>query len=300
MPDLSQILGRPFAATLRKPVASRADALTTFLAAMHSAGIRPLHCIVGRLVDGELVRFRAEGDKPGRANGWARFSSEPVPHGSFGSWRLGIRKSWNATDVRILSDRERRATECSIRLARAHSAAEKQRRESEVAVAASRRWLDAAPANPDHGYLLAKNMADEGLRQEGDFLIAPMRDVAGDIWNLQRVGADGRKLFLKGGRVKDLFWMPLEPKQSICIGEGVATMAAVRAATSLPVAAAMSAENLLGVAGAIHARWPAVEIIICADDDAGSEANKGMEAALEAANAVGARLAIPPRRSQDV
>jgi putative DNA primase/helicase len=296
MADLNAILGHSFTAAPKPRATCRHEAVSAFISAMQAEGVRPLESISSRLLNGGIVRFRSEGDKPGRANAWALFSFDPVPHGTFGSWRLMISKSWNGSGIRILSDLERRKLKISIDAAREEAAS----RELNAAIDADNRWSMATAVDPHHGYLVAKNMTGEGLRQQGNLLLVPMRDLNGRLWNLQRIAPDGAKRFLKGGRVKGLLWMPVMPKRSICIGEGVATMAAVRAATELPVAAAMSANNLLIVSQAIHSRWPEFDIIVCADDDASSAENTGVIAAMAAAEAVGGRLAIPPRRSSDV
>jgi putative DNA primase/helicase len=128
-----------------------------------------------------------------------------------------------------------------------------------------------------------------------------MRDQDGRLWNLQRICEDGQKRFLKGGRTEGLFLLIGEPDGVICIGEGVATVAAVRRATGYAVAAAFSAKNLEPVARAISASWPDCDLIIAADDDVHLTGhptinkNVGLEAAHAAALAVGGRVAMPPR-----
>ena len=47
------------------------DPVSEFLNAMAAAGIRPLEPIAEKLASGNPVRFRADGDKLGRHNGWA-------------------------------------------------------------------------------------------------------------------------------------------------------------------------------------------------------------------------------------
>jgi putative DNA primase/helicase len=74
----------------------------------------------------------------------------------------------------------------------------------------------------------------------------------------------------------------------LVIGEGMATMAAIRRATGLPVVAALSANNLPVVAKAIHLKRPDLLLTIAADDDAA-----GFKAAREAAAMTGANMTIP-------
>lgn len=138
-------------------------------------------------------------------------------------------------------------------------------------------------------------MSPEGIGQLGDRLLVPMYDATGRIWNLQRISPDGTKRFLKNGRTCGLFWLAGRVKTAICLGEGVSTMAAVRAATGHPVLAAFSAGNLETVARIWRRARPDLDIVICADDDFHLPKNVGLEAATTAARAVGGRLAVPPR-----
>ena len=80
----------------------------------------------------------------------------------------------------------------------------------------------------------------------------------------------------------------------LVIGEGVATCAAVRRATGLPVVAAMSARNLPVVAALIHDRQPNLKLIIAADDD-----EAGVEAARLASARTGALIALPGELIRD-
>ena len=68
----------------------------------------------------------------------------------------------------------------------------------------------------------------------------------------------------------------------------MATVAAVRRATGLPIVAAMSKGNLPDIAAAIHAKRPDLSLIIAADDDA-----PGREAARLASLRTGALIALP-------
>jgi putative DNA primase/helicase len=120
-----------------------------------------------------------------------------------------------------------------------------------------------------------------------------MADLEGRLWNVQRIASEPRgdswpKFYLKGARTKGLFWAVGEAVDQLVIGEGVATVAAVRRATGLPVVAAMTAGNLPDVAAAIHARRPGLTLIIAADDD-----EAGHKAARLAAQRTGAKIALP-------
>jgi putative DNA primase/helicase len=186
----------------------------------------------------------------------------------------------------------------------ARQAQERQERETRHWRAESMAaWLwQASSAANRHPYLVAKQIDNDGahivVRQSGDDLLVAMRTVATPLCNLQRIGPDGRKRFLPGGRLHGAFWSAgrFAGAPIIAIGEGFATMAAVHLATGLPVAAAMTAGNLEAVAVAVHGRFPAACFILCADMDTGPRGNIGLEKANAAAAAVpGALVARPPR-----
>jgi putative DNA primase/helicase len=162
-----------------------------------------------------------------------------------------------------------------------------------VAAEAEGLWHAAQQASAEHPYLGAKRMTGDGLRQSGRALLVPMHDADGQLWNLQRIYPDGSKRFLKGGRVAGLLWQRGTVADApLVIGEGVATMAAVHAATGLPVAAAFSANNLGAIARAMASRHPACRLILAADMDPNET---GQRAAREAAATVGAGIAWPPQ-----
>jgi putative DNA primase/helicase len=278
------------------------EAIPDFIAAMEAAGVGPAEPIVQRLAQGGIVRFQVAGDRAGRRNGWAVFHSDGVPAGAFGCNKRGISDKWRANVDRPKFSAADRA---AFRLKMAQAKAEKQRQTEQqhlaVAQQAEQLWSAAGPVNPNHPYLVAKRISGEGLRQSGNMLLVPMRDIDGKLWNVQRIFPDKGKLFLKGGRTHDLMFIIGDPDAVICIGEGMGTVAAVRRATGHCVVAAFSEKKLTPVARLVAARWPDCDIVIAADDDAHLvdhptiKRNIGLEAAHAAAVAVGGRVAVPPR-----
>jgi putative DNA primase/helicase len=282
------------------------EAALGLLEAMRAAGVCPRDpgAVLAELLRGDLVRFPCEGDK-GKRNGWARLFSDGRPAARFGNWRLGIDHTWSA------NHRVVRASPADMAAIAARKAQERKAREAwhrQAESEARRLWQASRAANADHPYLAAKRLgaavvADAQapqvvVRQAGGDLMILMGTVAGGPCNLQRIGPDGRKRFLPGGRLEGAFWYAGKPRCApiIAIGGGFATMAAVRLATGLPVIAAMSAGNLEAVAMAIHADRPAARLILCADMDAGPQGNIGQAKANAAAAAVpGALVALPPR-----
>jgi putative DNA primase/helicase len=158
----------------------------------------------------------------------------------------------------------------------------------QTAEVARQRLERANAADEGHPYLSLKRITPERLWQNGDWLLVPMTDIEGNLWNIQTIRPNGEKRFLAGGRTKGVFWWRGRPEVKLVIGEGVATVAAVSRATGLPVVAAMSAGNLPDVAAMIHSKQPDLELIIAADDD-----KAGIEAARLASQRTGALIALP-------
>lgn len=285
---------------------SAADHVVAFLDAMSAAGVTPTETIANKLAAGEFVRFHCDGDRTGKANGWARLFLDARPAGRFGNHRLGIDATWKAdsTVPRMSAAERRRFREQSAadRQARANAKIVEHERVAAQAAAIAAR---AAPADPSHPYLLLKRVAGEGFLQSGAALLVPMRDADGRLWNAQRIFPDGEKRFMKGGRIASLFWLVGGNAGPLCLGEGAGTMSAVRRATGHTVAAAMHRDNLKPVARLFRARWPDRPIVICVDDDAHLidnpriGRNLGLDAAQTAAAAIGARVALPPRSNAD-
>src|SRR3546814_8903572 len=68
-------------------------------------------------------------------------------------------------------------------------------------------WAAAGPARADHAYLVKKGISPHHFRQSADKVLVPMFDGDGHLRNLQRIGPDGSKRFLRGGRTSGLFFI---------------------------------------------------------------------------------------------
>ena len=270
-------------------------AVADFIRAMEVEGVRPTEPIAQRLSGGELIRFQSEGDGKGRRNAWAILYLDERPAGAFGNYRLGLSRKWKAGEHRSLTPAERDRLQSEWRNAKQKRERERHDSMREAALDAVEMWREAKPADPAHPYLVKKGMTPEGLRQLGNTLLVPMIDGDGDIRNIQRIGPDGTKRFLKGGSTEGLFWLIGAVQADLCIGEGVATVAAVYRATGIASVAAFSAKNLPAVARIWWNARPDLNVTICADDDSHLDRNVGLEAATAAAEEIGARLAIPMR-----
>lgn len=169
---------------------------------------------------------------------------------------------------------------------------ERQRQHTEVAAKATRIWSTAAPANPNHPYLQAKQIHRLHLRQMNDALMVPMVNGTGLV-NLQFIQPDGSKRFLKGGQVAGACAAIGRPADVIYICEGYATGATIHQLTGDAVLCALSASNLMAIARSARAQLPSSHIVICADNDHQTPGNPGVTAARKAALTISAELMIP-------
>jgi putative DNA primase/helicase len=275
---------------------SAGEALADFIHAMELEGVKPVEPIAQRLTSGDLIRFRSEGDGKGRQNGWAILYLDEKPAGAFGNYRLGISRKWRVDRDLSLSPEERRAMSEEWALAKQRRAEERERCENEAAAEAVEMWRAASPANPAHPYVAKKRLDTAPLRELDGKLLIPMFDGAGKLWNIQRIAGDGTKRFLRGGRTDGLFCIIGKFSahgETVCIGEGYATMAAVHRASGHPCLASFSAKNMGAVARLWFAARPDLDFIICADDDSHLERNIGREAALAVAEEIGGKVAVP-------
>ncbi len=253
--------------------------------------------------------------------------------GTFGVWRGNDN---GAIKVRLdrsnLTKDQIKAINARIAEDRKRAAAARKRRAEAAARRAAAAWRKAERSGESE-YLGRKGVGAHGVRfTESGCVIVPMQDAAGSIHGLQfilpkdhprrkKTGRD--KEYWPRGLVKRGHWFQIGSiRDLVLLAEGYATGATLHEATGLPVAVAFDANNLLPVAQAIHERYPAARILVCADDDyvqtcrhckkrtkvetpqcehCGREhgkANAGVEAAKAAALAVGGAW-IKPAFSED-
>jgi len=282
-----------------------ADPVSAFLSAMEAVGIKPIEPIASMLGP-KLCRFRCEGDGKGKRNGWAILYTDGKPAGAFGNYRMQIRERWRLEGGCDLSPADLDNWKREVRQRQVQREGERIMAQRRAASECQQRWVKAAKASPTHPYLVAKRIGPEGLKQEGRALLVPMRDEHGVLWNLQRIFPDGFKQFTPEARVDGLYWPCGRVDDRLAIGEGMASMAAVRRASGLPVAAAFTAGNLRAVAKVLRRKFPEAEIILAADDDRALldhpqvQKNVGVAAAVDAARSIGGVVALPPRGGEKV
>ena len=257
-----------------------------FQAAIAATGLTPPEAIHA---DGLLHRYSATG-KRGDTSAWYVLHLDGLAAGVFGCWRAGLTSTWCSKPVDTLSEAERSAHRERIKaMQRQRDAEEKQRQQSEADKARTR-WL-AADTRCNHPYLARKGVQAHGIRQDGNTLLVPLRDTAGVLHSLQTITQDGDKRFK--GRMRGCYHPMGRPQGMLVVAEGYATAASIHEATGHAVACAFNAGNLLPVAAALRAKYPALLLVLAADDDHRTEGNPGLAAATAAALAVGGFVVRP-------
>jgi putative DNA primase/helicase len=195
------------------------------------------------------------------------------------------------------------------------------RERADTAKKAAAIWKAATEAKTDHSYLSRKHVSPVATLREidagaaavilgyvpksggdalaGRLLVVPVKQGDG-LSTLELIDGDGHKAALAGrGTKAGGYWaaQPLPNDEGkgkglvLLIGEGVATVLTAKEATGHFAIAALSAGNLPAVAKAMRERYPMAALVILADlVKASGEPDPH---AIEAARAVGGRLAIP-------
>lgn len=264
------------------------DATELFRQAIAANGIEPPDTIHD---DGAIHRFSTNG-KRSDDSGYYVFHGDGIPAGAFGCWRAGLTSTWCGKADNTMTDAEREANRKRIKAMKAQRDAEQAQRQQQASETAAQ-LLDKSEPATAHDYLTQKGIKAHGVRAFGDRLVIPMRDTAGKLQSLQTITPDGEKRYHPGGRVKGCYFSIGKPDGRLIVCEGFATGASIHEATGQAVAVAFDAGNLGAVAQALRDKYPALEIIIAADDDWRTDGNPGTTKATVAAQAVGGLLAVP-------
>ena len=219
----------------------------------------------------------------------------------FGDLSRDLSESYQPGRDKPLTRAELEAAKRETAEHKAQAEAKKRDAEKRTAERARKRWDEARRAKDDHPYLTAKGVGYHGSGQTGDALLVPMFDpTTGTLHNVQWIGPDGVKRFMRDGRTKGLCFLldgaAPEGDGVLLLSEGFATAASCREATAYPTACAFTAGNLLPVAEALRGMYPEARIIIAGDHDANGT---GQKAAMEAARAVGGLVSIPVTAGRD-
>lgn len=264
------------------------DPTELFRSAILAAGLTPPDAFEA---DGRLHRFSTNG-KANDDAGWYTLYLDGLPAGTFGCWRTGRKWGWCAKADHSMTAAERETHWQRVKAMQAQREAEQEQRQQRASEVAALIWKLANPAT-EHGYLTRKGVNPYGIKCDGHHLLVPMQDTSGKLHSLQTIAPDGSKRFQPGGRVKGCYHAIGMPDGVLIVCEGYATGASVHEATGHAVAVAFNAGNLLAVAEALRFKYPALKIVLAADDDEGKSGNPGLTKASEAARAVGGYLSKP-------
>ncbi len=291
-----------------KPEITVGAAIEQFRSAIIAAGITPPDEI---MADGKLRRFSSSG-KPKDDAGWYVMHNDAIPAGVIGDHRTGLHQHWQADIGRILTPSEDAVQRARIETLKLKREAEVDKRRSAAARKAAALWQAATPAGADHPYLVRKQVAPADTLREidangvaallgyapkssgealiGRLLVAPVKNGA-QLTTCELIDVHGRKCAIYGGAKTGGYWAAQAMPEgngnglTLCIGEGVATMLSVRAATARICLAALSSSNLAAVAAAMRKRYPAALLVLVGDLVRAT--GKPEHHAIEAAQSVG-------------
>lgn len=299
---------------MSRPIPTDNDVLTAFSAAMQQLGFFPPSIELNQL---DFARFDAPGDKPGKKNGFYKVKTGQYPVGWFGDWKTGEQHEWQFFTRDQLSTKEWKSIKAEQRRLKAEAQVEREALWAERAEDAQKIWGKASPDVDGHPYLARKGIGTaKGLRlhtaNDGTLLVlVPMWrfDMNGQpkLMNLQYIGPDGEKRFMKGARVDGCFFsLRGSADHNIIVEcEGVATGFTIWEATGLSVVVAFNSGNLVKVARELQQWRPMTDVLVAGDDDVEAPAdwaekgrgkawvNAGAAAAPKAATAVEGRFVLP-------
>jgi antirestriction protein ArdC/phage/plasmid primase-like uncharacterized protein len=301
------------------------------------------------VMDGTRQRVPVQGDTRGQRSGSYIGFLDGHPAGNIQNYRTDYKENWKAEGgAKALTQADiERLTVMQVEK-QATRKAQQQAMQAKTAEAVSALLRVAPFATDNHPYLQRKGVKADGLqivpnpvaaprasalyqiardRAEGaqlrkmspnipvfiaGELLVPVYNAAGELRNVQTIGADGRKGFAPGGQVAGCFYL-MPPGAAgvkgqtigpVIIAEGWATAETLHAAVpQATVVTAFNAGNLLKVAQAMREFYPDSSIVIAGDNDHQREqegkTNVGKLSALKAAAAMGGQVVIPQFKPGD-
>lgn len=254
-------------------------------------------CVVD---DDQPHYYQIEGDRRGqkKASYCLSHDGDGFAFGWIYNHRLGESISWHTKSSKKWSDDEKQAHKAKLDALKKHRA----ERDAEMRQAArddARAKWDRASRDGSSEYLDRKQVTIPGVRFcDGNIIVPAWRD--GELVAVQEIRPDGFKLFQSGSDHMGGYFSIRGSLDTIAVGEGVATMAAVHMATGWSSVAAFNAGNLKTVAIAMRSKYPDARIVITADNDHELAerhpeiGNVGLVKAGQAAVAIGGAQVICP------
>lgn len=266
-----------------------------FAAAIQEAGLD----LGGRLpeMDGKLHRVPIVGRPQGKDGAYLGYL-DGRPSGYIQNFVTGEKKNWTVSGHR-LSEEQLAAMRAEAAERQRKRDVERRAEQDRVAKMCAEIFENREKAASSHLYLQRKGVYPHGIKQspDGKKLIIPLRNIEGEIRTVQVINEDGSKFFEKGGQKFGCFHLigqdKVTPNGEILLAEGYATGASLYECTKKPVAVCFDAGNLAAVGKALREKYPQAQLTFCADDDARSKKNVGLDKAALAAEAVNGRVIIP-------
>jgi phage/plasmid primase-like uncharacterized protein len=244
------------------------------------------------LVDGQFHRCPTEG-KERDLDGVYKFHQDPPLSGYYCNHRTGESGTWTASSKDKMSPEDRDRLLARIKRDREESARRLEEDRQETARAAQALY-DKAEECREHPYLTRKGVeVVPRLKVAGDILLVPRTNLQGEIISMVRIWPDGSKKNISGPTWPGGFFPIYGADGPHLVCEGISTAVSLYMATGWTVICAFEAGNLEAVSMGARDVYPNREIIICADFDGKTQGNPGLTAATKAAQAIGARLAVP-------
>ncbi|MDO2953615.1 DUF927 domain-containing protein [Aeromonas simiae] len=144
-----------------------------------------------------------------------------------------------------------------------------------------------------HGAINRTLIREGGENFPDSSLVIPLINEAAELVNVQLIRDDGTKRYLAGGQKAGAFHR-IEGGALVAICEGYATGLSIHQATGASLYCAMDCGNLAVVAQIARRQHPKARILLCGDNDEGTQGNPGKAKSEQAAAACGGMVALPP------
>jgi phage/plasmid primase-like uncharacterized protein len=267
------------------------------------------------IADGQLHRFKINGEKSGKLSGAYVLHLDDKPAGYVQDFRTDTKLTWSYNDPDYtpaqLTPKQREQQAKSIRQNKELTAQAEAEKHAAAAKKAAYIWEKSKPLadNQSHAYLDNKGIKGAYSIRVNDYkgntsLVIPVGS-GGAFSTLQFINADGSKRFLPDGKKKGCYSIlnKMEHPRYVAIGEGFATIASVIEDKSIEYRTgfmgvmALDAGNLEAVAVAMREKYPNADIFIFGD--IGDIDNKGEKLARAAAKLVNGYCVLPPMAKGD-
>ena len=259
-----------------------------FLNRIKSAGVLE-NAVVA---DGQKHRISVDGDKGKEQSGFYVLHADGVANGYFFNNRTGEEIKWKSKEnsYNSMTPEEKAEMKALYQARKAEREQEDKILTEKAEKALYAKFMNREAIN-EHSYLTNKMVeATQNIYAGNDSTITvPLYNVDGRLKSAQYIDADGNKRFAKNTNKVGAFHIvdgnaaDLKSATSIIVAEGYATAASINEAVKEPglkVIAAMSASNIEHTVKALKEKYPAINIVIAADNDLENKVgNIGLNAA---------------------